>query len=110
MYGAWQKASEKPRYILFKPALLAAMTKLDEYYQRTAVSDAHIIAMGMSRIQFVLFQSDILPKHLVLDPRKKFEHFTKNWDDILQAEVKDLVQKKVRVVVVTFLLHANGSI
>jgi hypothetical protein len=86
------------------------MTKLDEYYQRTAVSDAHIIAMGTSHIQFVLFQSDILPKDLVLDPSKKFEHFTKNWDDILQAEVKDLVLKKVRMVVMIFLLHANGSI
>ena len=47
MYSAWQKASEKPRYKIFKPALEAAMAKLDEYYQRTAKSDAHIIAMGM---------------------------------------------------------------
>ena len=46
MYSAWQKASEKPRYSNFKPALEAAMAKLDEYYQRTAESDAHIIAMG----------------------------------------------------------------
>ena len=47
MYSAWQKASEKPRYSIFKPALEATMAKLDEYYQRTAESDAHIIAMGM---------------------------------------------------------------
>ena len=47
MYSAWQKASEKPRYLIFKPALEAAMAKLDEYYKRTAESDAHIIAMGM---------------------------------------------------------------
>ena len=85
------------------------MAKLDEYYQRTAVSDAHIIDMDMSYIQFVSFQWDILPKDLVLDPRKKFEHFMKNWSDDLQAEVKDLVQKKVHVAVVIFLLHVNGS-
>ena len=47
MYSAWQKASEKPHYRIFKPALEAAMAKLDEYYKRTAESDAHIIAMGM---------------------------------------------------------------
>jgi hypothetical protein len=47
MYSAWQKASEKPRYLIFKPALEAAMAKLDAYYKRTAESDAHIIAMGM---------------------------------------------------------------
>ena len=110
LYSAWQKASEKPHYILFKPVLQAAIAKLDEYYQRTVVSDAHIIAMGMSYIQFVLFKWDILPKDLVLDPRKKFKHFTKNWDANLQAEVKDLVQKKVHMVVMTFLLHVNSSI
>ena len=47
MYSTWQKALEKPCYKIFKPALEAAMAKLDEYYQRTAKSDAHIIAMGM---------------------------------------------------------------
>ena len=47
MYSAWQKASEKPRYDIFKPVLEAAMAKLDEYYQRTAESDAHIITMGI---------------------------------------------------------------
>ena len=110
LYGTWQKASEKPCYSLFKPALQAAMAKLDEYYQRTAISDAHIITMGTSYIQFMSFWWDILPKDLVFDLRKKFEHFTKNWGNDLQAEVKDLVQKKVHVAVVIFLLHANGSI
>jgi len=31
MYSAWQKASEKPCYRIFKPALEAAMAKLNEY-------------------------------------------------------------------------------
>jgi len=51
MYSAWQKASEKPWYSIFRPALEAAMAKLDEYYQRTAKSDAHIIAMGTPYFQ-----------------------------------------------------------
>lgn len=48
MYSAWKKASEKERYSVFKPALEPAMAKLDEYYRRTAESDARIIAMGTS--------------------------------------------------------------
>jgi len=46
MYAQWDKASSKPWYHFFIPALQAGMEKLDEYYQRTATSDAHIIAMG----------------------------------------------------------------
>lgn len=46
MHAAWEKASSKPRYSSFKPALNAGMEKLDEYYQRSAASDAHIMAMG----------------------------------------------------------------
>ena len=46
MYAQWDKTSSKPRYHSFVPALQAGMGKLNEYYQRTAASDAHIIAMG----------------------------------------------------------------
>jgi hypothetical protein len=94
MYSAWQKALEKPRYDIFKPALEAAMAKLDEYYQRTAESDAHIIAMGMF-FRVVNFISPDNKDPLVLDPRKKFNHFAKNWDIKLQDDVKATVQKKV---------------
>ena len=47
LYSAWEKASEKPRYAQFEPALKAAMEKLNEYYERTADTDAHVIAMGI---------------------------------------------------------------
>ena len=46
MYAAWEKSSSKPRYVCFIPALDAGMAKLDKYYQRSAASDAHIMAMG----------------------------------------------------------------
>jgi hypothetical protein len=46
MYSSWEKAAEKDRYKPFKPALEAAMKKLNEYYLRTAESNSHIIAMG----------------------------------------------------------------
>jgi len=47
LYTKWEQASAKERYSKFKDALTAAMEKLEEYYERTAASDAHIIAMGM---------------------------------------------------------------
>ncbi|KAF8879420.1 hypothetical protein CPB84DRAFT_1852094 [Gymnopilus junonius] len=46
LYTEWQKAYDKPCYALFKEALEVVMTKLDEYYKKTAISDAHVIAMG----------------------------------------------------------------
>ena len=48
MHAAWKKASSKGRYSYFVPALHAGMVKLDQYYQRSAESDAHIMAMGKS--------------------------------------------------------------
>ena len=52
--------SLKPRYAPFVPALKAAMEKLNEYYKRTAESDAHIIAMGSH------FHIHILMNHIML--------------------------------------------
>ena len=46
LYTAWKKASKKSRYASFVPALEAGMQKLDQYYNRSAQSDAHIMAMG----------------------------------------------------------------
>jgi hypothetical protein len=46
LYASWEKAASKERYQHFIPALTAGMAKLDSYYQRSAESDAHIMAMG----------------------------------------------------------------
>ena len=46
MHAGWKKASSKRRYAHFIPALTAGMDKLNNYYQRSAASDAHIMAMG----------------------------------------------------------------
>lgn len=45
----------KDCYSKFKDALTAAMEKLEEYYEWTAASDAHIIAMGMLVILLLFF-------------------------------------------------------
>ena len=46
LYAAWKKASKKSRYASFVLALEAGMQKLDQYYNHSAQSDAHIMAMG----------------------------------------------------------------
>jgi hypothetical protein len=48
MHATWDKASSKGRYSCFIPALNAGMAKLNQYYQRSTKSDAHIMAMGKS--------------------------------------------------------------
>jgi len=58
MHVAWEKASSKPHYSCFKPALNAGMEKLNKYYQRSAASDAHIMAMG---------KCQLLPSHSCTD-------------------------------------------
>ncbi|PPQ88604.1 hypothetical protein CVT26_004368, partial [Gymnopilus dilepis] len=75
LYAEWDKASSKPRYAPFQPALIAGMAKLDEYYQKTATSDAHVICMA-------------------LNPRQKFDHFHKYWGQDLLKDVEKTVQKK----------------
>ena len=46
LHAKWEKASKKPCYKIFKPALTAGMAKIDKYYQQSGASDTHIIAMG----------------------------------------------------------------
>jgi hypothetical protein len=46
LYSSWEKAITKPHYLSFIPAITAGMDKLNTYYQRSANSDAHIMAMG----------------------------------------------------------------
>lgn len=46
LYTSWEKVVAKAWYKSFGPALSAGMVKLNTYYQRSAASDAHIMAMG----------------------------------------------------------------
>jgi len=48
MYSKWEKLRDTPEATPFQPALDAALTKINEYYQKTAESDAHVMAMRMS--------------------------------------------------------------
>ena len=62
MYAAWEKSSSKPRYACFVPALAVGMAKLNQYYQWSATSDAHIMAMGklsVSHVSHCVYCSDL---------------------------------------------------
>jgi len=45
LHAAWSSRAGRAKYRPFKSALDAATTKLEEYYEKTAESDAHVLAM-----------------------------------------------------------------
>lgn len=45
LHAAWDNRSKKSKYAPFHPALEAASEKLNDYYEKTADSDAHVFAM-----------------------------------------------------------------
>lgn len=52
LHASWYKRIDRVKYAPFQDALIAATTKLDEYYTKTSASDAHILAMGKYLICF----------------------------------------------------------
>ncbi|KAF8810030.1 hypothetical protein BYT27DRAFT_7092899, partial [Phlegmacium glaucopus] len=45
LYTTWEKQQEQPEAAPFQDAIDAAMEKINQYYEKTAESDAHIMAM-----------------------------------------------------------------
>ena len=45
LHKAWTKRAERSKYLEFVPALNAGLAKIEEYYHRTAESDAYTFAM-----------------------------------------------------------------
>ena len=52
LHKEWSDRMEKESYVSFREALATGLAKIDEYYQTMAESDAHIIAMGMSLLNY----------------------------------------------------------
>jgi hypothetical protein len=69
LHAAWEKASHKDRYSHFVPALNAGKAKLDTYYQRSAQSDVHIMAMG----KFIYHSCDVLTRPSPSSPQPEEE-------------------------------------
>jgi hypothetical protein len=74
MHAAWEKASSKTRYSCFIPALNAGKAKLDQYYQRSAESDAHIMAMGKSSFTLAYCADQRTMAHS-LEPKEEDDTF-----------------------------------
>ena len=69
------------------------MEKLDSYYQHSAESDAHIMAMG--DVPFLVCFMSANPCVIVLDPMKKMSHFHKHWPSHLVHDVEEAIQIRV---------------
>ncbi|KAJ8496334.1 hypothetical protein ONZ45_g12488 [Pleurotus djamor] len=67
LHKAWSKRSELPEYASFRPALNAAVEKIEEYYNRTSDTDAYIITM-------------------FLHPESKGKHIRKQWGEKLYKQ------------------------
>ncbi|KIL54468.1 hypothetical protein M378DRAFT_92486, partial [Amanita muscaria Koide BX008] len=67
LWKAWSSRLHREKYSDFKAGLRAGINKVTDYYEKTADSDAYIMAM-------------------LLDPSQKTEHIRKYWGDELLAE------------------------
>lgn len=47
LHSAWTSRVKREKYVRFKPALEAGLAKIEEYYERTGLCDAYLIAMCM---------------------------------------------------------------
>lgn len=84
LHKAWDTRSTKAEYIEFWPGLEAGVSKIAEYYQKTAGSDVYVLAMRRS---IMLQCRDIITSFAVLDPVQKANHIRKFWGHHMYDEV-----------------------
>jgi len=53
LHKAWSSRAGRPKYERFAPALDAACVKIDDYYEKTTLTPAYIVAMGMLQCFFL---------------------------------------------------------
>ena len=105
LFATWEKQRDMPETERFKNALDAALQKVNEYYEKTSESDAHIMAM---RIYFIVLCCEYkLTKFIpVLHPKRKMKYFKKNWSKALQKEVLSMAETIVctKRIIISFLI------
>ncbi|KAJ6593319.1 ribonuclease H-like domain-containing protein, partial [Mycena capillaripes] len=74
LHAEWTSKSSKEKYSPFHEAIEAALSKVNEYYQKTGNSNSYVLA-------------------IVLDPRRKLAYFQKHWPTSLQASAKRELEK-----------------
>ena len=69
------------------------MEKLNTYYEHSAESDVHLMAMGSIFFPTCsIFTNSCVA---VLDPTKKMSHFHKHWPLHLIPDIEDVIQTRV---------------
>ena len=74
LHKAWHTRSMKEEYLGFRPALEAGIKKIASYYEKTADSDAYIMAMCMLTLYLQVATS---LRVIVLNPVQKANHICK---------------------------------
>ncbi|KAI5991213.1 ribonuclease H-like domain-containing protein [Pisolithus albus] len=77
LHKAWSLRMDSVKYMDFTDALEAALRKVSEYYERTASSDAYIMAM-------------------ILDPRQKLKHIRTYWGEELVTQATQHAEEMAR--------------
>ena len=68
------------------------MAKLNTYYERSAESDAHIMAMGNVTHLIYLSFADLCLTTSVLKLSTKMAYFKEHWEPDLVSKVEDAIQ------------------
>jgi len=105
LYAAWTNCAKKEKYAIFEPALDTAISKLEEYYMKTANSDAHIIVMSSSQSNCKIYLTTVPP---VVNPEKKLSHFKKYWKKKEYDKVVKLIEAKVHIPCLHFVFSLNS--
>jgi len=90
------------KYEPFHEALETGTAKIDEYYQKTADSDAYTFAMRMFFIS-VYPTLKLTLSILVLDPTQKANHVKKHWGKDLHSQTIKEAEEIVNFTHVQFI-------
>ncbi|KAJ7233361.1 hypothetical protein C8J57DRAFT_1532482 [Mycena rebaudengoi] len=90
LHAEWTSKGPKEKYFPFHEAIEAALSKVEEYYQKTGNSNSYILAM-------------------VLYLQRKRAYFEKHWPKSLQASAKKALEKMAWARAQGFRPRTQGS-
>lgn len=109
LHKAWSTRKKGTKYMDFQEALEAGISKVSDYYERTASSDAHIISMGRFNTSSLYVDYTVMTRNgPVLDPAQKLNHIRSNWGGDLLADVMEHIEKIVSILIIESLFRTNG--
>ena len=106
LHKAWTTRLSRGKYKDFRPALQAGLTKVEEYYDRTAESDTYTFVMHCVPLLTVPYPDLQICHIAVLDPSQKIEHIRKYWG---AKKVDGILERAEKKVCLLFLLTPSTS-